>query len=108
LCMGGAIKRVAADATAFSHRNATWIVNICGSWTPQEAAEPSMRWVRETVRLLTPHLTAGSYVNFGGSEDAGAMPDKNAYGAAWDRLRKIKTQYDPDNFFRMNANVPPL
>ena len=26
---------------------------------------------------------------------------------AWDRLRELKRRYDPDNFFRLNHNIPP-
>jgi len=30
-----------------------------------------------------------------------------AYRQRWDRLVTVKTHYDPDNFFRLNQNVPP-
>ena len=30
------------------------------------------------------------------------------YGAdKYDRLKTLKRQWDPDNFFRMNQNIPP-
>jgi hypothetical protein len=33
---------------------------------------------------------------------------RQAYGnAKWERLRAVKAQYDPDNFFRLNQNIPP-
>jgi FAD/FMN-containing dehydrogenase len=33
---------------------------------------------------------------------------KQAYGAEkYDRLRALKWKYDPDNFFRLNQNIPP-
>jgi FAD/FMN-containing dehydrogenase len=31
----------------------------------------------------------------------------NAYGENFERLKKIKKKYDPDNFFRMNNNIKP-
>jgi FAD/FMN-containing dehydrogenase len=47
-----------------------------------------------------------AYVNF--VADEGAERVKAAYpGATWDRLRKIKKQYDPQNLFRLNQNIPP-
>lgn len=106
--MGGAVERFPRNSTAFSHRHAKWIVNICGIWTRQEPSEPSINWVRETDRLLKPHLTGRSYVNFGGSESPGDGQDTDPYGDTWQRLREIKTKYDPDNFFRHNANIPPV
>jgi len=30
-----------------------------------------------------------------------------AYGPNWNRLVSLKQKYDPDNFFRMNNNIPP-
>ena len=49
---------------------------------------------------------AGGYVGFLGEEDEATI--RAAYpGATWDRLRKIKRRYDPDNLFRLNHNIPP-
>jgi hypothetical protein len=48
----------------------------------------------------------GAYVNF--LADEGAVRVRAAYpGSTWDRLRAIKTQYDPTNLFRLNQNIPP-
>ncbi|HEO71628.1 MAG TPA: hypothetical protein ENN80_10225 [Candidatus Hydrogenedentes bacterium] len=30
-----------------------------------------------------------------------------SYPGTFDRLVEIKRQYDPDNFFRLNLNIPP-
>jgi FAD/FMN-containing dehydrogenase len=30
-----------------------------------------------------------------------------AYRERWDRLVGVKTTYDPNNFFRLNQNIPP-
>lgn len=35
------------------------------------------------------------------------MAPVGAYGANMDRLRRIKTPYDPDNFFWLDPNIPP-
>jgi FAD/FMN-containing dehydrogenase len=33
---------------------------------------------------------------------------EQAYGAEkYARLRALKQKYDPDNFFRLNQNIPP-
>ena len=33
---------------------------------------------------------------------------RQAYGAQrYDRLRALKREYDPDNFLRLNQNIPP-
>ncbi|WP_083437653.1 BBE domain-containing protein [Pyrinomonas methylaliphatogenes] len=30
-----------------------------------------------------------------------------AYGPNWERLRELKSRWDPDIFFRMNQNIEP-
>ncbi len=52
----------------------------------------------------TPHST-GVYVNF--LSDEGASGVKAAYGQRLERLVALKDRYDPTNFFRLNANIPP-
>jgi FAD/FMN-containing dehydrogenase len=32
---------------------------------------------------------------------------RSAYGANYERLAKIKRQYDPENLFRVNQNIAP-
>jgi FAD/FMN-containing dehydrogenase len=46
------------------------------------------------------------YVNFLGDEGADRI--RAAYGARkYDRLKALKRKYDPDNFLRLNQNIPP-
>ena len=48
----------------------------------------------------------GVYVNFLGDE--GAERIRQAYGSQkYDQLQALKRKYDPDNFFRINQNIPP-
>jgi len=48
----------------------------------------------------------GAYVNFVGDE--GAARVREAYpGWTWQRLAAIKRDYDPENLFRLNQNIPP-
>jgi FAD/FMN-containing dehydrogenase len=48
---------------------------------------------------------AGAYVNFLGDE--GEERVRAAYpGGTWDRLAKVKAEYDPTNFFHNNQNIP--
>jgi len=46
----------------------------------------------------------GGYVNFAMDE-----PDRvrGMFGANYDRLARVKAQYDPHNVFRVNQNIPP-
>ena len=50
------------------------------------------------------YAMGGGYVNFHMDE-----PDRvrGMYGANYDRLARVKAQYDPDNVFRVNQNIAP-
>ena len=105
LALGGAIRDVASDATAFPHREARWLINIAGQWHEPGATEDEIAWVRDTFAALEPHLSGGAYSNFMVDDDPRAATV--AYGSTLERLQQIKAIYDPDNVFRLNQNVEP-
>lgn len=102
---GGAMARVPEDATAFPHRDASHDINIVGSWLPDDDADRHIAWVRGFFADLEPH-SRGVYVNFT-SDDAAERVHAAYSDDQWARLTKLKTTYDPTNFFRLNANIPP-
>ncbi len=103
---GGAVARVPDDATAFPNRDAAHDVNIAASWMPDDP-EPERHtdWVRAMWRALEPY-SRGVYVNFT-SDDAAERIGVAYSDAQWTRLTGLKAKWDPTNFFRMNANIPP-
>ncbi|HET9201189.1 MAG TPA: FAD-binding oxidoreductase [Dehalococcoidia bacterium] len=106
-CFGAAVARVPSEATAFPNRDAAHDINIVGSWLPDDP-EPARHkeWVRGFFDALTPY-SRGVYVNFT-SDDAADRVRSAAYGPEkWARLVALKRQYDPNNFFRLNANIAP-
>jgi FAD/FMN-containing dehydrogenase len=103
---GGAVARVPADATAFANRDATHDINIVGSWLPDDAeADRHIAWVRGMFDALQP-FSKGVYVNFT-SDDASDRVQTAYTAQQWQRLVALKAKYDPTNFFRLNANIPP-
>jgi hypothetical protein len=106
-CFGGAVGRVPVDASAFGHRDAAHDINIVASWLDGDPEEDRHRaWVRRFFDALQPY-SRGVYVNFT-SDDSLDRLQSDAYGAAkWARLVALKNKYDPTNFFRLNANIPP-
>lgn len=102
--LGGAMGRVEPEATAFPHRSG-FMMSIIGMWL-EGPADEHRAWVREVHRGLEPFSTGGAYVN---DEDAesGEAAVRAAYGPNYDRLARLKAKYDPDNLFRMNANIQP-
>jgi FAD/FMN-containing dehydrogenase len=103
--MGGAVSRVGEDETAFGGRKAVFTYNIGASTATADGFDEEREWVRTFWSALEPwHQTV--YVNFLGDE--GQERVRTAYGAEkYDRLKMLKRKYDPDNFFRINQNIPP-
>jgi FAD/FMN-containing dehydrogenase len=104
--MGGAIRHVSDDATAFAGRDAEFAININCAATDTELYERDRAWVRRWFDALEPHSTGGAYVNFV-SEDEGARV-RAVYGERnYRRLAALKAVYDPDNALRVNQNIAP-
>jgi len=104
---GGAIGRVANDATAFSHRDAAGYLMLGLDWGFVDDPTEHVTWIKQFWTRLEP-FTQGFYVN-DGDPDAYARPASvhANYRGNYDRLVEIKNKYDPTNLFRLNANVQP-
>jgi hypothetical protein len=103
--LGGAVAAAGEDATAFAGRTAGHTININGVSETADGFEEEREWVRRYWRDLEPFQTS-VYVNF--LMDEGEDRVRQAYGPErYDRLRRIKREWDPDNFFRLNQNIPP-
>jgi len=103
--MGGATKRVPADATAYRHRDADFILNVHGRWENAASDEKCIAWCRSLFEAARPYATGGVYVNFMTGEEAPRV--EAAYGSSYQRLVDLKRKYDPKNALRLNQNIPP-
>jgi FAD/FMN-containing dehydrogenase len=105
--MGGAVSRVGEDETAFGGRNAEFTYNIGASTENGEGFDEERRWVRDLWSALEEFHTS-VYVNFLSGEEEGEERIRAAYGPdKYDRLKALKREWDPDNFFRLNQNISP-
>src|SRR6202167_1278504 len=103
--LGGAAARIAADETAFGDRSAPFIVNLLANWSEASADAGNISWIRGLFSKLRPAMKPGVYINFMSGDEQDRVPE--AYQQRWDRMVAVKTHYDPNNFFRLNQNVPP-
>ena len=87
---GGAINRVAPDATAFVHRN----VLFCMQYLSYNGGAS---WLTSTHASMRPHVSGGAYLNY-------TDPDLNDwqtayYGGNYPRLLEVRKAFDPHHFF---------
>jgi hypothetical protein len=103
--MGGAVARKADDATAYVGRRAAYVMNVHGRWEDPDRDDAVVGWAREVFRALEPHAMGTAYVNFMPDDEGDRV--RGAYGVNYDRLARVKADWDPENVFRYNQNVPP-
>ncbi|QFU88292.1 LLM class flavin-dependent oxidoreductase [Amycolatopsis sp. YIM 10] len=94
--VGGAVADVAADATAYAHRDANFSLVVMGG--DDDVVDAA--W-----ELLRPFLD-GLYLSF----ESGLRPERLAEAwppATLSRLRELKSQYDPEGVFDDNFAITP-
>ena len=97
---GGAINRVASNATAFPHRNALAGIQRSSSFTMTDSPAVIQRgqtWLDEFTKALRPYVSGGSYVNYQDPDLANFA--EAYYGSNLSRLQDIKRRADPDKLF---------
>ncbi len=102
---GGVINDPFRAATAHPHRDIDFVVTLGGFSEEPAQDEPCIAWARECHAELGEYAAASVCLNFL-SHGEGEARLRSAYGGNAERLRTIKTRYDPENLFRRNHNVP--
>jgi FAD/FMN-containing dehydrogenase len=103
--MGGAVSRVAPDATAYGSREAPWLLDCDSAWTDPAEDEAHIRFTRQAWERMSSHASGGMYLHYGSLEPQEQI--RRAYGDNYDRLVEIKRRWDPMNLFRRNQNIVP-
>jgi hypothetical protein len=103
--LGGAIAQPDEDATAFANRDAAFFYHSVLLWDDPAKDEARKTLARSLWQAMRPYAS-GAYVNF--LEDEGDERVREAYRAStYERLVTLKTEFDPENVFRLNQNIAP-
>ena len=103
--ISGAANRIPAQAMAYAHRDARFVLNVHGRWDEAAQDETGIAWARAFFKASAPYASAGAYVNFMTDDEGDRVVA--AYGANYARLAQIKQRYDPNNVFHLNQNIKP-
>jgi FAD/FMN-containing dehydrogenase len=103
--IGGATTRPAPDSTAYTHRDAMFVMNVHGRWEDPADDKRCIGWARDFFNASAHFASDGVYVNFLTADEGERV--RSAYGPNYDRLAQVKRKYDPNNLFRMNQNIKP-
>ena len=102
---GGAMGRIANDATPFAQRDATFAFSQDAFWVGPEDTAANVQWVKDYWQAMRAYSPRGAYINF--MADEGEDRVQESYRGNYKRLAQIKRKYDPANLFRLNQNIKP-
>jgi FAD/FMN-containing dehydrogenase len=103
--LGGAASAPAPDATAYSQRDAQFVINVHSRWEKPADDGRCVGWARAFFDAAAPFASGGVYVNFLSVDEGDRV--RAAYGTNYDRLVRVKRSVDPENLFRVNQNIRP-
>jgi FAD binding domain/Berberine and berberine like len=105
--LGGAIGDVPENATAFSDRGYLLWLNFAMRWDDPANDSDYIGRTRNAVWDLPPWVRKGVYVNMLDFDEMDRVIEAIGGPEKYARLGRVKAQYAPENFFRMNYNVIP-
>jgi len=104
---GGAIAKVAPDATAYCHRAAIAITSMELNWLADDTPENialNEAWLNRFHAAMATHTSHECYQNFIDHSEKHYL--RAYYGRNLERLVKVKHDVDPGNVFRYPQSIP--
>ncbi|KAK7319324.1 hypothetical protein RJT34_04043 [Clitoria ternatea] len=120
---GGKMNMVSSDATPFPHRAGNlYKIQYTVTWQGEAAEKNFLSQIRMLHSYMTPFVSKnprGAYLNYRDLDIGINSPGKDNYGDGnvygvkyfnknFERLVKVKTEVDPDNFFWNEQSIPTL
>ena len=100
--LGGVIKDVKKDSTAFYHRDANFILGFQSVWEEAKFVRANISWFLEKLKYIK-SITNGSFVNFPCAEIENY--EEEYYGENSKLLKLVKEKYDKDDFFKFEQDI---
>jgi len=99
---------IAPDATAFVHRDSSWLMSIALTWARTDSSgviAENREWQNGFYHAMLPYTDGGAFQNF---PDPSLVDWKDAYyGSNLSRLEQIKSAVDPHRVFNFPQAIPP-
>ncbi|RZM84235.1 hypothetical protein C3B51_04765 [Pseudoalteromonas rubra] len=92
--MGGAIKNLTKNETAFIHRENDYILSCTGIYSNDYVPKKIKQWVNKSMQEFGGYCQSTSYQNY---EDQEASDHNQYFSHHSARLSKLKKKYDPHN-----------
>jgi FAD/FMN-containing dehydrogenase len=104
---GGAVGRVGQEDSPIAGRDTAFVVHPLLLWEDAADDERMIALGHAYREDLRPYATGDTYLNFLGDEGTGRV--KAGFGARnYQRLARVKAEWDPQNLFHGNQNIRPL
>jgi FAD/FMN-containing dehydrogenase len=104
--LGGAVNRVAPDATAFVHRDGLFVAQFTTTWSDGASSAQTtaqQNWLRSFHQTMNPYASGQAYQNYLDSELTGWQ--QAYYGANYTRLLQVRAAYDPGHVMNLPQSI---
>lgn len=121
---GGMMSKISESEIPFPHRKGViFMIQYLSRWNDDkpESATKHMEWIRKLYNYMASYASMfprEAYVNYrdldlGINKNGTSFIEASSWGARYfkdnfNRLIKIKTKFDPDNFFKHEQSIPTL
>jgi FAD/FMN-containing dehydrogenase len=106
--LGGIFSEISTNQTPYFHRNAVYSIQIWAPMTKEDHSRDAytFKWINQLEKNLKPFVSGQHYQNYP-DLDIGENFGEAYFGLEnFERLKKIKAIYDPENVFRNEQSIP--